>query len=347
MRDPFLVLCEVPFEPRLRALVAGAHPLATVEFRPPAPGRDHDEPDARTRPGFEPATALISHWPPRDWSRAGQLEWIQVDSAGVDYLADHEVWTRPVTLTNAAGAYATQIAQYVMAGLLAVFDRHALRREAQLARQWPDWGVPEREAMIGRPLRGATMVVVGYGGVGREVGRLAKAFGMQLIAIKARPAVRIDRSFVLPGTGDPDGVLPDQILGVGDLASAAAEADALVITLPLTAETRGVVDRDVLHALPSTAWVVNVARGAVLDNEELIRLLRAGRIGGALLDVFDPEPLPSSSPLWRLRNVIATPHVAGGGPASRELFVHLAVENLRRFAEGRPLLNVVDPSTRY
>jgi phosphoglycerate dehydrogenase-like enzyme len=170
---------------------------------------------------------------------------------------------------------------------------------------------------------------------------------MRLIAIKARPADRIDRSFCVPGTGDPEGVLPDAVLGITDLPEAASVADALVLTLPKTAETIGIVGREVLRALPRTAWVVNVARGAVVDGEELVRLLEGGHIGGAVLDVFDPEPLPESSPLWRLPNVIATPHVAGGGPASRELFALLVVENLRRFADGRPLMNAVDGGARY
>jgi len=339
------VICEIPFGPAERDRIAGATKLAEIEFRPPA-SSDNQPPRPRSRPDFGSARVLISHWPPTEWSLASGLRWIQLDSAGVDYLADNEVWSKDVTITNAAGAYAVQIGQYIFANLLSVFEGVAQRREAQAKRVWPPSDV-EHDQMVGRLLRGQTVVILGYGGIGREVARLARTFGMRVVALKARPDLRQDETYCLPGTGDPEGMIPDEILAINSLADAAKSADVLVVAVPLTTKTRHLVNASVLAALSSRAWIVNVARGAVIDEAALVRVLNDGRIGGAILDVFEDEPLPIDSPLWGFSNTVVTPHVAGGGEASRQLFSLLVAENLGRFADGLPLTNVVDRMARY
>lgn len=285
---------------------------------------------------------LIAAALPSDRTRTPSLRWLQVLSAGVEnVVGDGTDWPPGIALTNARGAYATSIAQYTLAAILRVAERMDLRREQQLLGRWPDG--PEAD-LLGRPIRGMTLLVVGYGGIGREIARLAAAFGMRVIAVKANPSVRADDGFRAPGTGDPDGTIPERIVGIDALADVASEADFVSITLPITARSRGIVGRQVLAALPAHAWIVNTGRGPVVDEAALAEALAAGRIGGAVLDVFGEEPLPTSSPFWRLPNVVITSHVSGA--SSRELG-QLVTENLRRFVAGQPLINRVDPERGY
>jgi phosphoglycerate dehydrogenase-like enzyme len=256
-------------------------------------------------------------------------------------IGDGVDWPPAIVLTNARGAYATSIAQYTLAAILRVAERMDARREQQLLGRWPDG--PEDD-LLGQPIRGRTLLIVGYGGIGREIARLAAAFGMRVIAVKANPTVRAEDGFRAPGTGDPEGTIPERIVGIDELAAVAPEADFVSITLPITARSRGIVGRDVLAALPAHAWIVNTGRGPVIDEVALADVLAAGGIGGAVLDVFGEEPLPTSSPFWRLPNVIITPHVSG---ATSGDLGELVTENLRRFVAGQPLLNRVDPVRGY
>ncbi len=198
--------------------------------------------------------------------------------------------------------------------------------------------------MEGDQVRGQTLLIVGYGGVGREIGRLASAHGLRVLAVKANPATRADDGYRVPGTGDPDGAIPERIADVDGLPELAAEADYVSVTLPLTRMTRGLVDRNVIAAFGPDTWIINTGRGPVIDEDALAGALAAGRIGGAVLDVFGEEPLPATSPFWRLPNVVITPHVSG---ASSEALAGLVAENLRRFVDGEPLINRVDPARGY
>jgi phosphoglycerate dehydrogenase-like enzyme len=280
---------------------------------------------------------LIGPSLPTDRSRTPSLRWLQVLSAGVETIVgDGRAWPAEIVLTNARGAYATSIAQYTIGAILRVAERVDRRREQQLLGRWPD---DAGDAFLGTQIRGQTLVIVGYGGIGREVARLAAAHGMRVLAVKANPSVRIDDAFRAPGTGDPDGSIPERIVGIDGLPEVAGEADFMSITLPLTGRSRGVVSREVIGALPAHAWLVNTGRGPVVDETALAEALAAGQIGGAVLDVFGEEPLSPSSPFWRLPNVVITPHVSG---ASSEYLAPLVSENLRRFVAGEALLNRVD-----
>jgi phosphoglycerate dehydrogenase-like enzyme len=286
---------------------------------------------------------LIGRWLPSDRTRSPNLRWLQVLSAGVEHLVGEGVppWPGGIELTNARGAYATAIAQYTIAAILRVAEKVDLRREQQLTGRWPDGG---EDDLLGDQIRGKTLVIVGYGGIGREIARLAAAHGMRVIAVKANPTIRADDGFRVPGTGDPDGSIPEQIVGVDAIRDAAADADFLSVTLPLTARSRGVVSREVLDALPGHAWLISTGRGPVVDEVALAEVLGAGAIGGAVLDVFGEEPLPARSPFWGLPNVVITPHVSGASTAQLSALV---AENLRRFVAGEPLLNRVDPERGY
>jgi phosphoglycerate dehydrogenase-like enzyme len=292
--------------------------------------------------GSDDLDGLIGRTLPTDRAKTPSLRWLQVLSAGVEHLVGEDTsWPAEIALTNARGAYATSIAQYTIAAILRVAERMDRRREQQLTGRWPDG--PEDD-LLGDSVRGKTLVIVGYGGIGREIARLAAAHGMRVLAVKANPSVRADDGFRAPDTGDPDGSIPERIAGIDALPEVAPEADYVSITLPLTMRSRGAVSRAVLEALPAHAWLINTGRGPVVDEAALAEVLTAGRIGGAVLDVFGEEPLPPASPFWRLPNVVITPHVSGA--SSRELSA-LVAENLRRFVNGAPLLNRVDPERGY
>jgi phosphoglycerate dehydrogenase-like enzyme len=286
---------------------------------------------------------LIGSGLPSDRSKLGRLRWVQILSAGAETVLDPigGPWPQGIVLTNARGCYAGAIAQYTLAAILRVAEKVDERIALQQGGQWPE----DNDVFVGKLLRGQTLVIVGYGGIGREIARIAATFGMRIIAVKARPLQRLDTSFRLACTGDPEGTIPERIVGDDGLADAAAEADFMSITLPISPGSRGVVSRAVLERLRPHAWIVNTGRGPVVDEAALIELLRAGRIGGAVLDVFSEEPLPDDSPLWRLPNVVVTPHISGSSGALEHR--QLITENLRRFVAGEPLVNDVDPVRGY
>jgi phosphoglycerate dehydrogenase-like enzyme len=291
---------------------------------------------------------VISPRLPSDLAQTPKLRWQQVTSAGIDYVlaTGPAPWTRGVLLTNAAGAYAVPIAQYVLAYVLRIAERMALRDEAQAKREWG--AAIDEEAYTGRQLREQTLLIVGYGGIGREIARLGRAFGLRILAVKSRPEVLTDRSYRLPGTGDPDGTIPDVLAGVDRLDELLPQADYVVLSMPLTPATRGLISADRIALLGQRrAWLINVARGPLADEEALAAALRARALGGAVLDVFGEEPLPPDRPFWGLPNTIVTPHVSGADLVAPTALADLFAQNLRRFANGEPLLNVVDPAREY
>jgi phosphoglycerate dehydrogenase-like enzyme len=321
------VLDTFPLDHDGRALLEAASPRLGIDHRADA------SLDVDTLRGVE--VLLCTHAPTP--AQAPDLRWLQLGSAGADHLDLDPAWGGKLTVTTASGAYATSIAEYVLGALLYASQDVTARLAVYRARDWP-----EELAPVGRPLRGATLAIVGYGGIGREVARLAQALGLRVLAVKERPSERTHRRWHPAGTGDPDGSVPERIVGPADLASVAAEADYLVLAAPLTATTRGLVDRTVLRALRPGAWVVNVARGALLDESALLAEVASGRLGGAVLDVTDVEPLPPESPLWTTERILVTPHVAGRR-ADWPALAPLLAENLGRYANGEPLLNIVDP----
>lgn len=339
MTDVIRVINMAPFDSATRARMESVSSRLQIEHRDPG---DQATVDSIIDPEVQ---AMIGYRVPTDLSRTPSLRWIQLVSAGVDHLLKNPPWERGLIVTNARGVFAVQMAEYVMSGLLQAYQNVELRRQYQTAHNWPRNAATS--PLMGRLLRGRTMVIVGYGGVGREVARMANAFGMRVIAIKRQPDVRFDDGFRLPGTGDPHGTIPDEILGPEELEIAAAHADAFVITLPLTSRTVEFIGQRTFAALPNHAWFVNVARGKIVDENALIAALREQRLAGAILDVFREQPLPQESPLWDMPNVIIAPHIAGGGHDGWKIFAELVLENLRRYVEGTPLLNLVDGRREY
>ena len=282
---------------------------------------------------------IVGRRVPSDLTRVPRLSWLQVGSAGVDHLADDPPWAKGVVVTNGRGVFAVPIGEYVSGAILRINQPLARWAADQVTHTWPVDDEPVASVVLGR-----TAVLVGYGSIGREVARQLDALGLRILAVKPRPAVRADPSYRVPGTGDPDGSIPARIVGVEALSDVAREADYLVLTLPLTAESRHLIGASVLDALPSTAWLINVSRGALVDETALLAALRDGRLAGAVLDVFEEEPLPPDHPLWDAPNVTITPHVSGATSRFRD---DLIVENVRRYLAGEPLLNVVDAERGY
>lgn len=265
---------------------------------------------------------------PREFIEAApNLRWFQVINAGVDRLAQEGLLDRGFVVTNVSGLVAVSIAEWVMGTALMLAKNLHQAVRAQGERRWSAWRVGE--------LAGQTMGIAGLGAIGRETARRARAFDMRVIASRRTAA---------PGAADPD---CDEVVSYDDLARLLHESDYLVLCVPLTAETHHLIGARELAMMKPTATLVNIARGAVVDQEALIAALRQGTIAAAALDVFDPEPLPAESPLWGMANVIMTPHVSGSiegyGRRSAELFV----ENLGRFVSGEKLMNVVDPGLGY
>jgi phosphoglycerate dehydrogenase-like enzyme len=281
---------------------------------------------------------LYAGAPPRDLGRAPALRWVQLHMAGVNALADHPLYTRTaIPLTTTSGVHAATIAEYAVTMLLAWQGRGGWPPDEH---RWP--------LFVPAEVRGATLGIIGYGSIGRELARIAKAaFGMTVLACKRDPSRRADDGYGLPGTGDPDGVLPDEWLGHAQLDSLLARSDVVVLCAPLTPETRGLIGAKALARMKPSAFFINVGRGASVDEAALARALREGQIAGAAVDVFDREPPPAGHPLYAVDNVILSPHVSGFLPSYDEKCSVLFAENLGRFLAGAPLLNLVDRARGY
>lgn len=276
--------------------------------------------------------------------QAPHLKWVQLSSAGADHVLDKPIMRSDIAITTASGIHAIPIAEYVFGSMLAFARRFHVYLPMQQKHEWPKgrWS-----ALLGAELRGATIGIIGYGSIGREIGRLAKAFGMRVLASKRDPAKREDGGYRVQGAGDAKMEYVDEVFGPRQLEEMVSACDYVVVALPLTPETRGIVSESVIRAMKPTAYFVNISRGEVVDEEALIRALREGRIAGAGLDVFWKEPLPPDSPLYDLPNVILTPHVSGATAAYNDRATDLFAENLRRYLAGEPLLNLVDKTVGY
>ena len=296
---------------------------------------------------------LASQWPqvevlytstcvPRA-EQAPRLRWIQCHWAGVEQFLEHRIAAR-VRITTVSGIAAVTIAEYVFGGLLALTHHVPSLLHHQARKQWPSgrWG-----KFVPAELRGATIGIIGYGSLGREVARLARAFGMRTLALKRNPERHADDGWSLTATGDPDGSQADRIYAPEALHIMLPLCDHVLVTVPLTPNTLHLIGATEFAAMKAGAIFVNVARGKIVDEAALIAALQSGHLGGAVLDVFETEPLDSNSPLWQLQNVIISPHVSGITPRYDELALRVFADNLRRYTAGQPLLNQVNIQQGY
>ncbi|RZT84081.1 phosphoglycerate dehydrogenase-like enzyme [Pseudonocardia sediminis] len=254
------------------------------------------------------------------WATGGEgVRWVHTASAGVDRVAFPELLASDTTLTNSRGVFDVPMAEYVLGAILAFAKDLPTSLRLQDAGTWR-----HRET---EPIAGRTAVVVGSGPIGHAITSLLRAAGLrvELVGRTARDGVHAFDAL--------DGLLP--------------EADFLVLAAPLTDQTRGLLHRGSIARMRDTARVVNVGRGPLIVQDDLVDALAAGRIAGAALDVFETEPLPADSPLWAMGNVIVSPHMSGDIVGWRDALVDLFAENLALFRDGRELRNVVDKARGY
>ncbi len=279
-----------------------------------------------------------------DPARAPHLRWVQMHSAGVDHLQDTPLWRSDVIVTTSSGIHAPNIAEYVLAMVLAFAHRLPLMLAYQARAEWPS----QRWQKFAAPeLRQATVGVIGYGSIGREVGRLAHAFGMRVLGLRRAWRTNGPPEYELPELAGRPGAEPDLMFTPDRLAEMLPACDYVVLTLPYTPATYHFIDEAALRAMKPSALLVNIGRGTLVDEVALVRALREGWIAGAALDVFEQEPLPADSPLWKMDNVIISPHIAGFTLRYDERAAALFAENLRRYVAGEPLLNQVERGRGY
>ena len=269
--------------------------------------------------GREALERLVAHAP--------RLRWIHSASAGVERVISVGRARPGLVITNARGVFSRPIAEYVVMMVLGVSRRLPELLELQRERTW--------QPLEGREMRDVTVGVVGLGSIGRAVGELAAGVGCRVLATRRNPGAE----------EAPPGV--EVVGGPGSLPVLLAASDFVVLALPLTAETDGIIGPNELAAMRPGSWLVNIARGRLVDENALLRAVREGRIGGAVLDAFREEPLPATSPLYDEPNVIVTPHTSWSSGRVLDRTLDLFCENLRRFGRGEPLANRVDADAGY
>ncbi|MCX7642319.1 MAG: D-2-hydroxyacid dehydrogenase [Armatimonadetes bacterium] len=274
--------------------------------------------------------ALLGTFAKEILETATNLKWAHIPWAGVDSLIE-AIRKTPAVVTCGKGVFDAPMADHVFALLL------SLTRQINVFLRYQIAGVWRREVPNSSltDLWGKTMGIVGLGNIGREVARRAFAFGMKVLAVKRKPSAISEEPV--------DGLF----LGYEGLRLILPECDVVVITAALTPQTRYLIGRNELASMKKGAILINVARGALIDEQALVEALRSGHLAGAGLDVFENEPLPPNSPLWHMPNAIITPHVGGLSERTRQRIFERFLENLRRFFAGEPLLGVVDKDAGY
>ena len=296
---------------------------------------------------------------------APRLRWVQLDTSGADHLRGQRIWDADVAITTLGGVGPVSMAEYVMFAVLGLAHRLPALIETRRTRTWP---APRRgaELFTPAPVRGTTMVILGYGRIGQEIARLATPFGITVIGVaRVGGTVAVDPEAVYDGravTGRPDApayrrldagepvrpVAADvQVVTADRLDETLPLADVLVVVLPRTPETIGSIGADRLASLKPGAALINASRGGIVDEDALRERLRSGHISSAVLDVFDAEPLPADSSWWDEPGVFITPHVGGLTPDYAAHVEQIVTANLLRFLAGDGLLNVVDRQRGY
>jgi len=294
-----------------------------------ADGRIHGDADANA---FEDAEVLLLGSVPASVldhvvTRSARLRWVHSAAAGVDRVTTPVVRERGLTVTNARGVFSRPIAEYVVMMSLAIARRLPQLLELQRERTW--------QPLRGRELSELTIGIVGYGSIGVELSQLLAPFGSRILATRRHPE---------RGAGDASNV---ELHGLDRLDEVLRASDIVVVAAPLTDETAGLIGAEQLAQMREDAWLINIARGRLIDEIALRRALQSGWIGGAVLDVFSEEPLAPDSPLYATPNLIITPHTSWASDRVAARTVDLFVENLRAFRAGEPMRNVVDLEAGY
>ena len=284
---------------------------------------------------LEDADVLFCCVPPTNIEAAKNLQWIQISSVGYSQLYGLNLPARGIGACNARGVFDPTIAEWNLAMMI------NLLRDLPSMMRHQNQGVWDRDARFQRELRGLTVGIWGYGGIGRATARLAKAFGMTVHVLARNGAGQRESTYLVPGTGDPQGVLPDRVFSHEEKHEFLSGLDFLILAVPQTPQTEGMLGEKQLKSLKPQAYVLNPARGPLIEEAALLRALRENWIAGAALDTHYYYPMPEDHPLWRLPNVIMTPHISGSSesPHYLERVWDVLLQNVARGQNGEPLLN--------
>jgi len=281
------------------------------------------EPGSSTASLIGDVDAVYGHLTADDFPKAKQLKWVQAASAGVEWL-----WRVPglqesdIVVTNMRGAHAVTIAEHTFAFLLT--HTRALRGFEQNQREHK-WG---RDNLVLSNLKGQTMGIVGFGNIGRAIARRATGFEMRVLAVDAEPV--------------PSGEGVEEVWSLDRLDDLCREADVLVISAPITPNSRGMIGQQQIRQMKRGSYVLQMSRGAIVNEAALVDALEEGHLAGAGLDVTETEPLPVGDPLWTAPNLIVTPHTSASSELTTNLVWSILAENVGRFVRGEPLMNLVD-----
>lgn len=277
--------------------------------------------------------------------QAPALRWIQFHFAGIDRFAGLPlVQQEGMLISTMSGAAAPQMAEYAVTMLLALGRKIPAMLASQKKSEWPK---DRFERFMPFELRGKTVGIVGYGSIGRQIARLLQPFGVTVLATKQNAKQPQDKDYTIEGIGDPQGDFVHRLYPAQALRSMLKECHFVVVAVPLTPQTRGILDAAALDTLQPGAYLVDISRGGIVDHAALLEALKNGKLSGAALDVFPEEPLPANSPLWQAPNLILSPHISGGSPSYNERAVELFSENLHRYLGGLALYNLFDPRRGY
>ncbi|MCF7803718.1 MAG: D-2-hydroxyacid dehydrogenase [Candidatus Marinimicrobia bacterium] len=296
-----------------------------VEFR-------HTPTEEDVRKIADQIDILVCYTVPREaFEQADRLSWIHIGTAGIDHTSFPELLKSDVIVTNASGLHAEPASEFVMAQML-YFAKHIDEfRRFKESRQWNQWELAAKISL----LDGKSIGIVGLGSIGKAIAKKARAFGMHVIATKYSVAPEDQYAFV------------DRLLSREQLPALLRESDFVVLTLPLTSETEGLIDQRAFYQMKSSTYLINISRGPIVDENALILSLKQNRIAGAALDVFREEPLPENSPLFGMDNVLLSPHISGNFPEYVEWASRDFGKNLNRFLSGKRLKNIVNKERGY
>lgn len=319
MPDVLNILVTLPAKPHHRELLEKAAPNARFTYL---------SPDKVTDDILAAAEVVLGNLPPQAFKNAKSLKFLQLNSAGSDTYAAPGVLPEGTILANATGSYGLAISEYIMAVLLSLSKKLPLYRDQQRQNLWNDLGEV-------KPVFGTTVMVIGLGDIGGEFAKRAKAMGAHVIGIRRK------------GTDKPDYV--DELYLTEHIDEVIGRADTVVLCLPNTPATRNIMSRERIAKMKQDSILINIGRGSAVDADALCDALEEGRLWGAATDVYAVEPLPADSRMWQVKNLLMTPHTSGqfSLPETLERIVRLMAENLGNYIAGRPIVNLVDPSTGY
>jgi phosphoglycerate dehydrogenase-like enzyme len=277
---------------------------------------------------IEDAEVVLGGITLEEFRRAKNLKWIQTTGAGVENILFPELVESDVIITNASGVHGIPIAEHTFALILAWTRGLLTAFEGKKNKMWLHNEVKIKE------VHNKTIGIIGYGHIGQEIARVARGFNMKVIAVRRDVSKKVD-------------IEPDKLFGIDKLNELLKNSDIVVITTPLTKETYHLIGEKELRLMKPTSFLVNIARGKVVDEIAIIKALKEGWIAGAGLDVFETEPLPEEGELWDLDNVIITPHIAGLNPYYTDRLLEIFAKNLMAFPDLQQMVNVVDKNLGY